>query len=251
MKKDVPMKSCNILGSDIAVTNMSAVVHQLTERFSDYGGEYVCVSNVHTSVMAYDNEEYRTIQNQAAMAIPDGKPLSLVCRFRGYREAERVAGPDLMSLLLKHSVGTGRSHYFFGSTENTLKLLKEKLKAGYPGIRIAGMYSPPFRDMTEAEDRLAIDRIKAADADYIWIGLGAPKQEIWMHRHRKMFRGVMIGVGAAFDFHAGTVRRAPRWMQEWCLEWLYRLLQNPRRLFKRYFYTNFKFIWLLISKKSR
>ncbi len=249
MKKDIPMKSCNILGTDIAVTSMHEVVCQLTDHIENYYGEYVCVSNVHTTVMTYDNEEYRKIQNHAAMAIPDGKPLSLVCRLRGYREAGRVAGPDLMSILLEHSLKTGRSHYFYGSSEKTLNMLKEKLQERYPGIQIAGMYSPPFRELTEKEEKMAVEQIKAANADYIWVGLGAPKQEKWMYQHEKTFRGIMIGVGAAFDFHAGTVKRAPRWMQEWCLEWLFRLFQDPKRLFKRYIYTNFKFIWLLIRKK--
>ncbi len=249
MKKDIPMKHNNILGTDIAVTDMQETVHYLTDGLANYGGEYICVANVHTAVMAYDDEAYRQIQNHAAMAIPDGKPLSLLCRIRGFREAQRVAGPDLMARLLEESLKTGRSHYFYGSSEQTLQMLEEKLRTRYPGIRIAGMYSPPFRELTEAEDQLATGQIKAADADYIWVGLGAPKQEKWMYRHERMFRGIMIGVGAAFDFHAGTVKRAPRWMQEWCLEWLFRLFQDPRRLFKRYIYTNFRFIWLIIRKK--
>ncbi len=249
MEKNVPIKSCNILGTEVAVTNMGEAVYLLSDGLENYGGDYICVSNVHTTVMAYDNEAYRKIQNQAAMAIPDGKPLSFLSRRRGFREAQRVAGPDLMENLIERSVPAGRSHYFYGSSEHTLQLLLEKLKIRYPGIRIAGMYSPPYRELTEEEDRLATEQIKAAEADYIWVGLGAPKQEKWMYAHKGIFKGVMIGVGAAFDFHAGTVRRAPRWMQEWYLEWLFRLLQDPHRLFKRYLYTNFRFIWLLLTKK--
>ena len=128
-------------------------------------------------------------------------------------------------------------------------LLKEKFLKRYPDLKIAGMYAPPFRPLTKEEDEAVINQINAVKPDFIWVGLGAPKQENWMNFHKGRLSGIMFGVGAAFDFHAGTVKRAPRWMQEWCLEWLYRLCQDPKRLFKRYLETNTKFIWRILFKE--
>ena len=199
--------------------------------------------------MAYEDEQYRKVQNEAFLAVPDGKPLVLVCKKRGFADAGRIAGPDLMPKILKLSQEKGYSHYFYGSTEKTLTLLKEKLLKSYPDLKIAGMYSPPFRQLTEEEDRQIIRQINESRPDFIWVGLGAPKQEIWMNAHKEKVNGLMLGVGAAFDFHAGTVKRAPGWMQEWCLEWLFRLCQDPKRLIKRYLKTNTKFLWLTLFKE--
>lgn len=241
------LKICSILGVDIAVTDMKSAVDYLTENLEHLRGKYVCVSNVHTTVMAYNDEEYRRIQNNAAIAIPDGKPLALVCKMRGHREARRVAGPDLMPEILSLSEKKGYRHYFYGSTRETLEALEKNLKKRYPGLNIVGMYSPPFRELTPDEDAEITGKIKEAEPDFLWVGLGAPKQEVWMHEHREKLNAVMIGVGAAFDFHAGTAKRAPKWMQEFYLEWLYRLLQDPRRLYKRYVGSNIQFIWLIFT----
>ncbi len=247
MDSSIQLTTCSILGTNIAVTNMQQSVKQLTENRKAYIGQYICISNVHTTVMAYEDPGYQNIQNQAAMALPDGKPLSLVSRMRGYRQAARVAGPDLMQEILSLSVDRGDSHYFYGSTPETLVALRKQIEQQYPGIHIAGMFSPPFRPLSEEEDAEIVEQIRESGADYIWVGLGAPKQEKWMYEHKDCFNGIMLGVGAAFDFHAGTVKRAPRWMQEWCLEWLYRLSQDPKRLYKRYFFTNIKFMWLILT----
>ncbi len=240
-------KSCNILGVDIAVTNMKSVVYFLTKNLERLRGEYVCVSNVHTTVMAYNDPAYRVVQNSAVIAVPDGKPLSLICRLRGYQTAQRVAGPDLMPEILRLSEREGYTHYFYGSTEDTLKSLERNLRKKYPRLRIVGVYSPPFRKLTEKEDAEVIERINASRPDFLWVGLGAPKQERWMHEHHGKINAVMLGVGAAFDFHAGTAKRAPKWMQEFYLEWLYRLIQDPRRLLKRYVRSNAQFLWLILT----
>ena len=137
----------------------------------------------------------------------------------------------------------GYRHYFYGSTEETLRKLYIVLKAQYPGLRIVGMYSPPFRQMTEEEDQAIVEQINMVNADFIWVGLGAPKQEKWMAQHQGRVKGFMVGVGAGFDYIAGNIVRAPEWMQKGNLEWLYRLLQDPSRLFSRYWNTNWKFIW--------
>lgn len=238
---------CNILGVDIAVTNMKAVVYYLSKNLEALRGKYVCVSNVHTTVMAYNDPGYRTVQNSAAIAVPDGKPLSLICRLRGYKSAQRVAGPDLMPAVLRLSEKKGYRHFFYGSTEQTLQFLEQNLRAQYPKLQIAGSYSPPFRKHTPEEDAEIVEMINAAKPDFVWVGLGAPKQEEWMYEHRDRIHAVMLGVGAAFDFHAGTAKRAPKWMQECYMEWLYRLIQEPKRLMKRYVRSNAQFIWLILT----
>ncbi|WMC91726.1 WecB/TagA/CpsF family glycosyltransferase [Kineothrix sp. MB12-C1] len=246
IRTDEP-ETCSILGVDIAVTNMRSVVGYLTENLEQLRGKYVCVSNVHTTVLSYNDESYLKIQNESALAIPDGKPLSLICKVRGYKNAQRVAGPDLMPEILRLSEEKGYRHYFYGSTEETLRTLESNLKKRYPRLNIVGTYSPPFRNLSPEEDEGIVEKIKEMKPDFVWVGLGAPKQERWMYAHRGKIDAVMLGVGAAFDFHAGTTKRAPKWVQEFYLEWLYRLIQDPRRLFKRYVRSNIQFIWLILT----
>lgn len=236
-----------ILGVDIAVTNMQEATELILSQLDEIKGEYICLSNVHTTVMAEKNAEYRNVQNNAFLALPDGSPLALVQRLRGYKAAEQVPGPDLMPQLWEKTENTEISHYFYGSTQETIDALGQRLKERYPNLKIAGMESPPFRPLTEQEDREAIERINRSGASIVWVGLGAPKQEEWMYAHRGKINAVMLGVGAGFDFHAGTVKRAPQWMREHYLEWLYRLMQDPKRLWKRYVETNAKFVFLSIK----
>ena len=235
-------KYCTMLNTNISVTNMEDTIAMLTENLEQLRGNYICVSNVHTVVMSFRDADYRKVQNSAVMALPDGKPLSMVSRQRGYREAERVPGPDLMPAIFRLSEGKGYRHYFYGSTPEVLDSLKKKIEERYPGLIIAGMYSPPFRSLTVEEDEEIIARINETRPDFIWVALGAPKQEKWMYDHRGKVNGLMLGVGAAFAFEAGSVKRAPGWMQEMCLEWLYRILQDPGRLLSRYINTNFTFL---------
>lgn len=234
---------CTILKTNINVTNMQKTIEYLVEHLEELRGKYICISNVHTTVTAFRDEKYRNIQNSAAMALPDGKPLSIVSKRRGHIEAERVPGPDLMPKIFELSKEKGYKHYFYGSSEETLCKLKEKLNSKYPFLQIAGVYAPPFRPLTEEEDKEVVLRINETNPDFIWVALGAPKQEQWMYEHLNRVNGVMLGVGAAFDFEAGTVKRAPKWMQEMCLEWLYRIVQDPIRLIPRYFSTNLSFLW--------
>ena len=242
------IKTCRILGVNIAVTNMAQTVQYIENNLDELRGKYICVSNVHTTVMAHDDPAYRNVQNSAAIALPDGKPLSVVSRKRGYTEAERVTGPDLMGELFARE--NGLKHFFYGDKEETLQILQQKLKEKYPDIQIAGMISPPFRSLSQEEEKAYIQQINDSGADIIWIGLGAPKQENWMYEHQGMFPGIMIGVGAGFSYHAGLLKRAPEWMQRMSLEWLYRLMQDPIRLYKRYFRTNLKFLYLEMKDKG-
>lgn len=234
---------CTILKTNISVTDMDNTVNYLDLHMNELRGEYICVSNVHTTVMALRDLDYRRVQNGAAMILPDGKPLSIVQRKRGYKEAGRVPGPDLMPRIFSISEEKGYKHFFYGSTEETLGKLRENLTNLYPKLNIVGMYAPPFRPLSEEEDAKVISMINESGADFIWIGLGAPKQENWMAAHRGKVCGVMLGVGAGFDFHAGTAKRAPKWIQELCLEWFYRLLQDPKRLLPRYVSTNVAFLY--------
>ena len=238
-----------ILKTKINITTMDEAVSWLEEHLAELSGRYICISNVHTTVTAYRDETYRAVQNGSALSLPDGKPLSIVQRHRGYQNAERVPGPDLMPEIFALSEKKGYRHYFYGSKQSTLDALKEKLLEKYPKLNIVGMYSPPFRPLTEEEDNEAVERINAAKPHFIWVGLGAPKQEFWMAEHENRVHGVMLGVGAGFDFHAGTIKRAPKWMQELCMEWLYRITQDPKRLLWRYLDTNFSFLWYLWKEK--
>lgn len=240
-KAEIPV--CTILGVNIAAIKMEWLIDYLVEHLSELSGDYITVANVHTTVTAFEDREYCAVQNNALMAIPDGGPLSSIGRKRGIADMERTTGPSLMEKIFAISAEKGYRHYFYGSTKDTLDMLKVKLEREYPGIVISGMYSPPFRALTDEEDAEIIRMINAADADFIWIGLGAPKQEHWMAAHQGKINGVMVGVGAGFDFLSGNIKRAPQWMQNHNLEWLYRLVQDPKRLFKRYATTNFKFIW--------
>lgn len=240
-----------ILKTKINITTMDEAVSWIDEHLAELSGKYVCISNVHTTVTAYRDEKYRAVQNGSALSLPDGKPLSIVQRHRGYENAGRVPGPDLMPEIFALSEKKGYRHYFYGSKQSTLDALKERLLEKYPKLNIVGMYSPPFRALTEEEDQEAVERINAVKPDFIWVGLGAPKQEIWMAEHENRVHGVMLGVGAGFDFHAGTIKRAPKWMQELCMEWLYRISQDPKRLLWRYLDTNFSFLWYLWKEKCR
>ncbi|MBR3225707.1 MAG: WecB/TagA/CpsF family glycosyltransferase [Atopobiaceae bacterium] len=245
-KESIP--TVEILGVNIAAINMEWLLEFTSKHVKKLSGDYICVSNVHTTVMAFENEEYRSVQNGGIMAIPDGGPLSTVGKRRGAREMTRTTGPSYMGEVLRISVKHGWKHYFYGSTQETLVRLRTHLEQNYPGLQIVGMYSPPFRPMTAMEDSEIVEAINASSPDFIWIGLGAPKQEEWSAMHQGIVKGLMVGVGAAFDYYAGNIKRAPNWMQNCNLEWLYRLIQDPKRLFMRYLLTNSKFVWNAIVR---
>lgn len=245
------LEYCRILDTNINVISMQETVDYITDNIDMLRGKYICVSNVHTTVMSYENEAYNRVQNGAAMALPDGKPLSVVSRRRGFANAERVTGPDLMGEFFCHAEDYPLRHYFYGGTQETLHILQEKLCRKYPALQIAGMYSPPFRQLTKEERLSVYEKINKTKPDIVWIGLGAPKQEKFMYDNQGKLAAVMIGVGAGFDYHAERIKRAPKWMQKCSLEWLYRLVQDPVRLFKRYVVTNFKFIYYIFLENLR
>lgn len=208
---------------------------------------YVAICNVHVVVTATQDANYGKIINEADMATPDGAPVAWMLRRLGFGSQPRVSGPDLMWALCEHASRQALPIYCYGSTSETLALLEPRLRTAFPCIRIT-MESPPFRALTDKEDADAVARINASGAGIVFVGLGCPKQERWMSEHRGRVNAVMIGVGAAFDFHAGTLLRAPAWMRSMGLEWLHRLASEPRRLWKRYLVTNSLFIVGAISQ---
>ncbi len=214
---------------------------------------YLCAANVHVVVTASTLAALRNAVNHADMAVPDGAPVALALRLLGFPGQRRLAGPDLMWNYCEMAAAAGQRVFLYGSTPETLDKLQEHLRAGIPGLQIVEAYSPPFRELTEAEDQAVVERINASGAHAVLVGLGCPKQEIWMAQHRGRVNALMLGVGAAFDFHAGVKSRAPLWIQNLGLEWLHRLFSEPRRLARRYFVTNTVFLvkmtWQLLQNR--
>ena len=246
------MQTCNIMGVNIAVTDMDKTLRLVEDNCEAWRGKYICVANVHTTVTAHDDPTYLRVQNGAVMALPDGGPLSRYSRKKGFADAARVTGPDLMRELLKESGTKHYRHYFYGSTQETLDILREKITEKYPGAVIAGRYSPPCRALRADEDAEIVEKINAAKPDFVWVGLGAPKQERFMHDHRAELNvRLMIGLGGSLDGFAGTVRRAPKWMIRLQLEWLYRLLREPSRIGRMMRLPKFVFAaWRARGKKE-
>src|ERR1035437_3090036 len=207
-------------------------------------------ANAHSMVEANRNPQVRAALNRDVVE-PDGMPLVLLARRRGFK-AERVCGPDFMPALVRRGVPLGRSHFFFGGAPGVAEELARRLGKAYPGLRVAGTISPPFRELTPEEEESFVTEINAAKPDYVWVGLGAPKQDLWVAAHRESLEAAaLLAVGAAFDFHSGRRRRAPRWMQRTGTEWLYRLLMEPRRLASRYTVVNARFLWLVFKEGVR
>jgi N-acetylglucosaminyldiphosphoundecaprenol N-acetyl-beta-D-mannosaminyltransferase len=209
----------------------------------------VCVTGVHGVMESQRDEELRRIHNRAGMVTPDGMPLVWLSRLAGQGHVRRVYGPDLMLACCQRSPGIGHRHFFYGGAEGVPQRLIDRLQARFPGLAVAGGYSPPFGALSPEEDEAIVRRINGANADIVWVGLSTPKQEHWMSEHRERLSApVLIGVGAAFDFNAGLKRQAPRWMQQSGTEWLFRLLTEPRRLWRRYLVNNPVFVWKVLVR---
>lgn len=205
---------------------------------------YVCCANVHVVMTANSNPSLHQALSNADMVVPDGTPIAWMISRLIKTKQGRIAGPDLMWELCRVASGRGISVYLYGAHERTLVRLEKKLKDHFPLLQVAGRESPPFRPLSRAEEAHSAERINASGAGLVFVGIGCPKQELWMFRQRHMVNAVMLGVGAAFDFHAGVVRRAPRWMRVVGFEWFFRLMQEPTRLLGRYITTNVRFIGL-------
>lgn len=232
-----------VLGSPIDVIDIDSAVRRIGDWATRRESRVVSICNAHSVVTATQDAEFAACLANSDMATADGAPVAWVLRRQGASQQRRVSGPDLMIAYCERAAAIGEPVYLFGSTEATLAALQRNLATRMPGLRIAGAESPPFRPATAEEDAATVARINASGAGTVWVSLGCPKQELWMARHRPQVQAVMIGVGAAFDFHAGTVARAPLWMREAGLEWLHRLYSEPRRLWRRYLTTNSRFVW--------
>lgn len=219
-------------------------VNELVEM-SDKSSSYTCIANVHMLVEAYSNASFASIVNNADMITPDGMPLTWGLKLLHGVRQDRVAGMDLLPDLLKEAERKGIPVYFYGGTETMLAGIRENMPQRYPALKIAGMFSPPFRELTKSEVELTAQFINNSGARIVFVILGCPKQELWMGMMKNRIKACMIGVGGALPVLLGIQKRAPLWMQRNGLEWLYRLCQEPRRLFKRYAITNSIFLYLL------
>lgn len=237
-----PRLAQDVLGTTIDVLDWDTALARISAWASTGESRCVCLCNVHSVVTATRNPGFRNTLGQADMATPDGAPIAWMLRRLGHPQQDRINGPDLMWRYCALAAARGEKTFLYGAEDATLDALERNLGTAFPGLHIAASHSPPFRPLTADEDRAIVERINASGAKTVWVALGCPKQEQWMAAHRGAIRAVMIGVGAAFDYHAGTLRRAPRWMQDAGLEWLYRLLREPGRLWRRYLLTNTLFI---------
>ncbi len=233
-----------ILGSRIDATSYVNACDHIQSWAKQKTSCYVIAANVHVVMTAYWQRRFQQVVNGAALVTPDGMPLVMGLRLLGIKEQPRVYGPDLMLALCERLAQTGTSIYLYGGTSNTLDKLQRRLENQFPGLAIAGSYSPPFRPLTTEEEAADRERIHQTGAAIVFVGLGCPKQEEWMARQQDLLQAVMIGVGAAFSFHSGEVSQAPRWMMAWGLEWLYRFSQEPGRLWQRYLINNPAFVAL-------
>ena len=239
----MPLERVNVLGVLVSATNLPDATSRVLQWVSQKNRTYVCVTGVHGIMESQRQEDLKIVHNSAGMVTPDGMPLVYISRAAGHRNCGRVYGPDLMMEVCRESIAHSYRHFFYGTTPQTLHRLTERLHEQLPGLEVVGTYAPPFRQLTNVEREDVVKQINDSRADIVWVGLSTPKQERWMMEYRQYLgASVLIGVGAAFDFHAGTVRQAPRWMQPICLEWLFRLIVEPRRLWKRYLINNPQFL---------
>jgi N-acetylglucosaminyldiphosphoundecaprenol N-acetyl-beta-D-mannosaminyltransferase len=224
-----------ILGIAVSPVTLEGAVSIIEGWIERRTQNYVCVTGAHGVIESRDNPGLRAIHNAAGLVVPDGMPLVFMLRRLGHHAVSRVYGPDLMRRLTQISAQRGYRQFYYGGGEGLADRLATTLRTKYPTLEVVGTLSPPFRPLTSQEDDAVIDQINLAAPDIVWIGLSTPKQELWMASHVGRIKApVLVGVGAAFDFLSGTKSQAPAWMQRSGLEWIYRLLQEPRRLWRRY-----------------
>ena len=243
------MKSENILGTRVNPLTIKEAVTQIKIWVTQKSTYFVSIASINNILSALKESSLVAVQNSADMTTADGMPLVWILRLRGHKHIERVCGPDLMPAVLEMAEQEGFSNYFYGCTDEVLETMRNNLKKMFPGLKITGSYAPPFRKLNEEENREVIDRINRCNPQLVWVGLSTPKQELWMYENRGRLKDcVIIGVGAAFDYFAGNIKRAPKWIQSFGLEWLFRLVQEPRRLWKRYLLLYPRFPFLLMKE---
>jgi len=234
----------NILGVGVSAIDMSDAIAFSDALIRSSASGYVCVTDVHGIVEARSDQTFRNILNRSYMTTPDGMPLVWVGRSQGHKRMRRVYGPDFMLELCRHSVEKGYRHFLYGGKDGVADKLRIELVHRFPGLQIVGTYTPPFRPLSDKEEVELTSMIAAARPDILWVGLGSPKQDRFMAKYcGRLDTKLMVGVGAAFDIHAGEVKEAPQWIKNIGLQWLHRLVLEPRRLWRRYFNCVPRFIW--------
>lgn len=242
----------DVLGVGVSAINMEMAVAELTRWIDEGESHYVCVTGVHGVMESQEDPELLRIHNRSGLTTPDGMPMVWAGKRAGAEHMTRVYGPDLMLEICARSAAAGWTHYFYGGKEGVPEQLAARLTERFPGLKVVGTYSPPFRELTNAERDEITDAINSAGPDFVWVGLSTPKQERWMDSQvGRLDAAAVLGVGAAFDIHAGLLPQAPPWMQKRGLEWLYRLLKEPRRLWKRYLGNNPRFVARILRRPPR
>jgi N-acetylglucosaminyldiphosphoundecaprenol N-acetyl-beta-D-mannosaminyltransferase len=242
----------DILGVGISAIDMTMAVTEIGRWIGTGERHYVCVTGVHGVMESQSDPELKAIHNASGLSTPDGMPLVWLGRRAGAKGMRRVYGPDLMLALCEAAVANGWSSYFYGGKDGVAEILASRLTARFPGLRVVGTYAPPFRPLTPEEDEAIVRSINDAAPDLVWVGLSTPKQERWMAGHRaRLDAAALLGVGAAFDIHAGQLRQAPPWMQQHGLEWLYRLYREPARLWRRYASMIPRFLIAIVRRRPR
>jgi N-acetylglucosaminyldiphosphoundecaprenol N-acetyl-beta-D-mannosaminyltransferase len=238
-----------VLGIPVSAINMQLAVDTILGWVRDRTPHFVCVRDVHGIMRAQEDSDLLAIHQKAGLVTPDGMPLVWLARSRGYENVSRVCGADLVDALCEAGVAIGARHYFYGGKDGVAERMAHVLCARHPRLTVAGVGTPPFHKLSPEEDEAVVHRISNTKPDIVWVGLSTPKQEFWMHEHVGRVPGAtLLGVGAAFDFFAGDVKRAPNWMRHRGLEWLHRLISDPRRLWRRYLVLAPKFV-LLVSRR--
>lgn len=240
-----------VLGQYLDAVSYQEVVDLVVVWAKRRESRYVCVTNVHVVMEGWDDPGYRSVVNSADIVTPDGVPLVWCLRAMGLKYASRVYGPDLTWMICERAAREGLSIALYGGTDDSLADFMAVLRDRYPEIDIACAIAPPFRELDAHEDRIYRNAIMTSGADLLFVGIGCPKQELWMHSHVDELQIPMLGVGAAFDFHSGRVRQAPTWMQKIGMEWFFRFLMEPRRLWRRYAWHNPRFVLLFIWQLIR
>jgi N-acetylglucosaminyldiphosphoundecaprenol N-acetyl-beta-D-mannosaminyltransferase len=248
-----PMPRETVLGVPLALTDYERTLDWIDAAVAARTPGYVCVAAVHTVMACGEDPDLRAAVRGASFTVPDGQPLVWALNLLGHGLHSRVYGPDLMWKACERAASTGTRFYLYGGrNQGALVQLALNLRQAFPGLRIVGGYSPPFRELEADEEARVLEEIDASGADVVWVGIGVPKQEKWMARVRPRLRApVLIGVGAAFDFHAGLISQAPGWMQRLGLEWAFRLSREPRRLWRRYVRYNPRFVVSFARQYSR
>lgn len=237
-------KTFHVLGARLNSLQIPDAIRQMESWISArQRAHYIAMTNVHVVMEARHDPFFRKALDEADLCLPDGMPLIWVGRLRGHKLQRRVYGPDLLIEFCRQTQKMGHRHFFYGGAPGVPEMLSEKLKTKFPYLNIVGMCSPPFRPLTCEEDVNHIEMINRSAPDILWVGLGCPKQERWMYEHRdRLHVPVLVGVGQAFDIHSGRLKQAPRWLRDHGWEWLYRLLAEPQRLWRRYLVYNSQFI---------